>query len=65
LPWWQPASADQSPADPHFLQVAIEQLQQELTASRREEQAIRDEANRVSSELRTKQDSCGALKRTV
>lgn len=30
------------------LQVAIEQLQQELTASRREEQAIRDEANRVS-----------------
>ncbi len=28
-------------------QVAIEQLQQELTASRREEAAIRDEANRV------------------
>ena len=30
-------------------QVAIEQLQQELTTSRKEEQAIREEAQRVSS----------------
>lgn len=33
-------------------QVAIEQLQQELTSSRSEEQAIRDEANRVGGRMR-------------
>ncbi len=33
------------------MQVAIEQLQQELSASRKEEQAIREEASRVSYTL--------------
>lgn len=40
------------------MQVAIEQLQAELTASRKEEQAIRDEAQRVSCLSLTEQRDC-------
>ena len=34
-----------------LLQVAIEQLQQELSASRREEEVFKDEARKVSSSV--------------